>query len=94
MDWNLFSYIFRSKERTSILFALVGRKLTPTKIAELTNLHKSNVSRSLKALEEKDLVRCLTPGERIGRLFELTEEGIEIVNEIKKERKALEEPND
>jgi len=94
MDWDIFSYVYRSKERTSILIALVGKKLTPTKISELTDLHKSNVSRSLKALEEKGLVQCLTPDEKVGRLFVLSDIGIEVVNEIKKEKKALEEPND
>lgn len=86
MDWSAYSFVHRSKQRRSILFSLHGRRLTPTRIAELTDMQTSNVSRALKGLEGKGLVKCLTPGERIGKFYTLTEAGAEILKEIQKEK--------
>lgn len=88
MDWSTYSFVYRSKQRRSVLFILYGRKLTPTRIAEITDMQTSNVSRSLKALESKDLVHCLTPEERIGKFYELTDAGSELVEQIRKDMEA------
>ena len=91
MDWSLYSFVHRSKQRRSVLLALHGRQLTPTQIAAKTDMQTSNVSRALKALESKDLIKCLTPDERIGKFYTLTEAGSKMVCQLRKDKDAEKE---
>ncbi len=52
-----------------------GEPITPTAISEDTGMHRSNISRNLRKLEEDDLVRQIkTEGTRY-RPYLLTEKG-------------------
>lgn len=88
MDWSTYSYVHRSKQRRSVLFSLRGRTLTPTRIAEISDMHTSNVSRALKGLEGKGLIQCLTPDERVGKFYTLTDSGAELVEQLRKDKEA------
>lgn len=55
--------------------ALEDKQLTPAEIAKETDIPLSHVSNVLAELSEKDLVICLTPELRKGRIFDLTKEG-------------------
>ena len=57
---------------------------TPTQIAHDTKLSTAHVSRTLKEFSEKDLVKCLTPKEKIGRVYQLTSRSREILKNLKK----------
>ena len=41
-----------------------------------------NISRALKQLEKREIIMCLTPEERLGRIYSLTEEGEEVLEKI------------
>lgn len=83
MNWKLLSYVSRSKQRKEIILVLEKPK-TPTHIAYDTKLSVAHVSRTLKEFSAKELVRCLTPNEKIGRLYQLTDKGKEILRSLKK----------
>ncbi len=55
----------------------------PSVIARTLKLSRPNVSNTLKELMRLGLVECLTPDERMGRLYALTAQGREVIKEIK-----------
>jgi len=74
----------RSKERRKIVVSL-GKPKTPTEIAKELKLGVSHISRTLKEFKERGLVECLTPNQRMGKVFVLTDKGEEIRKEMMKE---------
>ncbi len=81
MDWDKYSFVIRAKNRTKVLLALSKVK-TPTQLAKELGLNLSHTSRALKELEKEGLIKCLTPNERVGRIYTRTELGKEIAEEI------------
>ena len=57
------------------MLALKDKVLTPAVISDKTQLYLSHVSTTLSELTEKNLVICLTPKLKKGRLYDLTKEG-------------------
>lgn len=81
MDWKKYSFVVRAKNRKKILKALKEPK-TPTQLSKETKINLSHVSRSLRELMDKDLVKCLTPDQTTGRVYDRTETGEKIVEKI------------
>jgi predicted transcriptional regulator len=75
-------YIKASSYRTKIIKALEGKKLTPIEMSKETDIPLSHVSNTLAELLEKDLVVCLTPKLKKGRLYELTKTGKGLLKNI------------
>ena len=80
MDWDLISFIKRSEQRQAILKVLENPK-TPKEISKQTKLAPSHISRTLKEFMNKDIVKCLTPKQKIGRIYKLTEKGEKLLKE-------------
>lgn len=72
--YALLSLLARSKNRRIVLQQLSEAR-TPTEISKNVKLQRSSVSRTINELENDGLVRCLTPKERMGRLYQLTKLG-------------------
>jgi len=81
--YNLVSFVTRGKIRRKVLEDLLTPK-TPTILAKDISTHRSTVSRTILALEKKRLVKCLTPEEKMGRYYELSEVGKKVLNELNK----------
>ncbi len=81
MEWNKYSFVIRAKNRKKILQALSKYK-TPTQLAGELNLNLSHISRALKELEKAGLIECLTPNEKVGRIYTRTKLGEEITKGI------------
>lgn len=62
--------------------ALEGKKITPVEMAKETGISLSHVSNTLAELLENDLVVCLTPKLKKGRLYELTTSGKKILKDL------------
>ncbi len=85
---HLHSWLERGKLRKQVFF-LVKERTTPSSIVEkLTKdekrksaSHYAQVSRALQELEIQDLIVCLTPKEKTGRLYALTEKGKKVQQE-------------
>lgn len=84
LDWEKFGYIVASKYRKGIVSVLNEGPRTPKDIAQELDLYISHISSTLSELEEKNIVRCLTPRLRKGRIYGLTEAGKKIAAEIEK----------
>ena len=79
--WKDLGYVLRAKNRKRIIKALNEPKI-PSQLAEELEMHISHVSRTLNQLQKAKIVKCLTPEEKVGRLYELTEKGKGIRNRI------------
>lgn len=77
MDIELLSYIKKSSQRKSILLSL-NKILTPTEIKDKTKLAPAQISRTLREFLGLELVECLNPNEKTGRLYKRTQKGDKI----------------
>ena len=75
-------YVKRSQYRSKILKSLVDDAKMPSQIARDTGIVQNHISNSLRQLKEHELVECINPEVRKGRLYRLTENGEEIVDKI------------
>ena len=82
MNWELYSFVVRSKRRVQILKCLEKPK-TPTQIAKEIKSSVSHVSRTLREFKKRKLVKCMTPEEKIGRIYTLTNTGKEILKRLR-----------
>jgi len=80
--WRECSYIIRGKNRRRVFLALETPK-TSTQLSDGLKIHLSHVSRALGELESKKLVVCLTPAEKVGRIYKLTESGKRVLKIVK-----------
>lgn len=81
MNWQLLSFVKRSNQRQNILKSLSQPK-TPTDVRKQTKLAPSHISRTLKEFMDKGIAVCLTPKQKIGRLYKLTENGEKLLKQI------------
>jgi predicted transcriptional regulator len=82
MSWNDVSYVIASKTRKAILLRLETPR-TPTFLSKELNVNLANISRALAELEDKSIVVCLTPHQKVGKIYSLTKKGDEIIEKIK-----------
>ena len=73
--WNIHSTILASKYKQKILHYLKNGPSTPHLISSSLDLSASHTSTTLKQLIGMDLISCLTPDRRKGKLFGLTPKG-------------------
>ena len=55
----------------------------PKEIAERSGIKVNHVSKVLSELKSKELIECINPEVRKGRLYRLTDWGDEIANNLK-----------
>lgn len=78
----ILGYIKASNYRKKIIKSLQDKKLTPIELAKETDIPLSHISNTLANLLEKDVVVCLTPKLKKGRLYELTKKGYVILKNL------------
>lgn len=83
MNWQLLSFVKRSEQRQIILKSLFNPK-TPTDIKKETRLAPSHISRTLKEFTKKGIVICLTPKQKIGRIYKLSQKGEKLLKHLNK----------
>ncbi|WP_405305902.1 winged helix-turn-helix domain-containing protein [Methanobrevibacter sp.] len=76
------SYVNISKYRTKVMKSLDGEVLIPTQISENSGIRTNHVSKVLSELKAHELIECINPEFRKGRLYRLTEKGEEIVENL------------
>ena len=82
VDWELLSFIKRSKQRIHILTTFQSG-ITPNEIVKKTSLSPSHISRTLKDFVKRGLIYCETPDNHVGRIYVITPKGEEIQELIK-----------
>ena len=78
-------YVKRTKNRQEIVKIIGARKKTPSEIVKIMDVDFSLVSRALRDLKDNDIVTCVNPEERTGRLYELTKDGLKVYEELTQE---------
>ena len=76
------SYVKISKYRTKVMKSLEGDVKIPTAIANDSGIWTNHISIVLAELKAHELVECINPEVRKGRLYRLTDKGEEIIKEI------------
>ncbi len=73
------SYVKISTYRTKVMKSLDDEVKIPSQIAKDSDILQNHISAVLKQLKEHELVECINPEVRKGRLYRLTDEGEEII---------------
>ena len=76
-------YIEKSKYRSKVLKTLANDAKMPSEISKDTGIVQNHISNTLRQLKDHDLVECINPEVRKGRLYRLTDDGEELVGKIK-----------
>ncbi|WP_371804781.1 transcriptional regulator [Candidatus Lokiarchaeum ossiferum] len=85
MDWELISYVLASNYRKKVLLSFkIQDALTPSQIKKITEIRLEHISKVLKELVIKNVIVCLTPKSRKGKIFSLTDNGNEILEYLEK----------
>lgn len=85
---ELIGKILASKYRKKVLFALSNNPLTPRELEQETDIKISHISFTLAELTKLGLLECATPNLRVGKLYQLTKKGNEIMKEIQKRKRG------
>lgn len=88
--WSIVGSVIASKYKREILYYLSEGAATPKQISNGTDIRINHVSNYLIRLGENELVKCLNPDAKMGRLYELTKKGEEILGIMKKIDRDLE----
>jgi len=81
--YSLISFVTRGKIRIKVM-SLLFKPMTPTQLSEIIVTHRSTVSRAILSLESKNLVECITPNEKMGRYYQITDLGKKVMENIEK----------
>ena len=75
-------YINRSQYRLKVMKTLDDNVKIPSKIAKDTEIFQNHISATLRQLKEHELIECINPEVRKGRLYRLTEHGEDVVKNL------------
>jgi len=84
VEWELYGWIMRGRQRRKILKALNKPKL-PTELKNEAKMSLTNVSKVLKSFRARDIVKCLTPENKTGKIYALTVKGEKLRKEMVRE---------
>ena len=76
------SYVKISKYRTKAIKSLEGEVKIPSQIARDSGIRTNHISKVLGELKNHELVECINPEVRKGRLYRLTDKGNKIIKNI------------
>ena len=76
------SYVKISKYRTKTMKSLDGEVLIPSQIARNSGIRTNHISKVLSELKSHELVECINPEVRKGRLYRLTDKGENVTKNL------------
>ena len=76
-------YVEKSQYRSKVLKSLSNDAKMPSQIAKDTEIVQNHISNTLRQLKDHDLVECINPEVRKGRLYRLTDAGEKIIENLK-----------
>ena len=76
------SYVNISKYRTKVMKTMDGEVKIPTVFARDSGIRTNHVSKVLSELKAHELIECVNPEARKGRLYRLTDKGEELVENL------------
>lgn len=75
---SLVGYVKISKNRYKIFNQLENNPQMPSELAKNTKLERNYVSNLLKQLQNKELIKCVNPKDRKGRVYIITSKGEQV----------------
>lgn len=75
-------YVNRSKYRLKVLKSLNTQVKMPREISADCDILPNHISNVLRQLKEKDIVECINPEVKKGRLYRLSDDGLNILNQL------------
>lgn len=75
-------YVKRSKNRLKVMKSLDGDVKIPSEIAKDAQIHNNHISNILRQLRQRELVECINPEAKKGRLYRLTDSGEKVVQNL------------
>ena len=76
------SYVKISTYRTKVMKSLDDEVKIPSQIAKDSDILQNHISAVLRQLKEHELVECINPEVRKGRLYRLTDKGEKIITSL------------
>lgn len=76
------SYVEISQYRKKVMKALDGEVKIPSNIAKDSGIRTNHISKVLGELKEHELVECINPEVRKGRLYRLTDKGEKVTENL------------
>ena len=80
--FDVVRYVNKSSYRRRAFKAIGHNIKIPKEIAHDSGILQNHISTVLRDLREKELVECLNPTMRKGRLYRLSENGLDILDKI------------
>ena len=76
------SYVQISKYREKVMKSLEGEVKIPSQIAKDSDIRVNQISKVLSELKAHELIECINPEVRKGRLYRHTDKGEEVVKNL------------
>ena len=76
-------YVQISSYRTKVMKTLEDKVKMPSQIAKDSEIRQNHISKVLAELKARELVECINPEVRKGRLYRHTDKGEEVVKNLK-----------
>ena len=75
-------YVNKSQYRLKVMKSLDGEVKIPSEIANDAEIFQNHISNTLRQLKEHELIECINPEVRKGRLYRLTEKGEQVTKNL------------
>ena len=76
-------YVSNSSYRVKVLKAIGEDAKMPKEIAKDSGILQNHICNVLRQLKENDIVECINPEVRKGRLYRLSDEGLDVLENLK-----------
>ena len=83
MDEDVVKYVNKSSYRVRALKAIGEDVKMPKEIANDSGILQSHISNVLRELKDKGVVECLNPEVRKGRLYRVSKDSLDILDNLK-----------
>ena len=75
-------YVNKSSYRVKVLKSIGEEVKMPRDIASDSGILPNHISNVLRQLKENDIVECINPEVRKGRLYRLSDDGLNVLNKL------------
>ena len=82
MDEKIVYYVEKSSYRKRVLQTIGEDVKMPNEISKESGIIQNHISNVLKQLKDKDLVECINPEVRKGRLYRANSNGLEVLKKL------------
>ena len=82
MNDDVLRYVNKSSYRVKVLKSLGEDVKMPKEIASDSGILPNHISNVLRQLKEKEIVECINPEVRKGRLYRLSDNGLNLLNSL------------